>query len=99
MRVLCFATREDIVILQGLEVIWKRGAMRADRITSNPVKFPGFRDAIENALDNGVTPCGVVTGLGTFTNGVNRESAVERKETDCSKNGGRLHPRSLAKNP
>jgi len=37
-----------------------------DRITSNPVKFPGFRDAIEQALDNGVTPCGVVTGLGTF---------------------------------
>ena len=51
----------------------------ADRITSNPVKFPGFRDAIENALDNGVTPCGVVTGLGTFTNGVNRESAAEKK--------------------
>ena len=28
----------------------------ADRITSNPVKFPGFRDAIEQALENGVTP-------------------------------------------
>ena len=39
----------------------------ADRITSNPVKFPGFRDAIEQALENGVTPCGVVTGLATFT--------------------------------
>ncbi|MBC8258139.1 MAG: ATP-grasp domain-containing protein [SAR324 cluster bacterium] len=39
----------------------------ADRITSNPVKFPGFRDAIEQALTNGVTPCGVVTGLATFT--------------------------------
>ena len=51
----------------------------ADRITSNPVKFPGFRDAIEQALDNGVTPCGVVTGLGTFTNGENSKAATDKK--------------------
>ncbi|MEC8981334.1 MAG: biotin carboxylase N-terminal domain-containing protein, partial [SAR324 cluster bacterium] len=51
----------------------------ADRITSNPVKFPGFRDAIEQALDDGVTPCGVVTGLGTFTNGENGKAATDKK--------------------
>ena len=51
----------------------------ADRITSNPVKFPGFREAIEQALDNGVTPCGVVTGMGTFINEVNAETDVDKK--------------------
>ncbi len=38
----------------------------SDRITSNPVKFPGFRDAIEQALDGDITPCGVITGMATF---------------------------------
>ncbi len=51
----------------------------ADRITSNPVKFPGFRDAIEQALENGVTPCGVVTGLGTFTGDEITESDEGKK--------------------
>ncbi|MFT6259842.1 MAG: acetyl/propionyl-CoA carboxylase alpha subunit [Bermanella sp.] len=35
-------------------------------MTSDPVKFPGFRHAIETALNNNVTPCGVVTGFGTI---------------------------------
>ena len=35
-------------------------------MTSDPVKFPGFRHAIENALNNNITPCGVVTGFGTL---------------------------------
>ena len=51
----------------------------ADRITSNPVKFPGFREAIEQALDSGVTPCGVVTGLGTFVHEENVENATDKK--------------------
>jgi len=51
----------------------------SDRITSNPVKFPGFRDAIEQALDSGITPCGVVTGMGTFINGENVNSANAKK--------------------
>jgi len=53
--------------------------LHADRITSNPVKFPGFRDAIEQALENGVTPCGVVTGLATFTHEENGESVRGKK--------------------
>lgn len=35
-------------------------------MTSDPVKFPGFRNAIENALNNDITPCGVITGFGTI---------------------------------
>jgi len=36
----------------------------ANRMTANPVSFPGFRQSIEKALNNNVTPCGVVTGIG-----------------------------------
>ena len=51
----------------------------SDRITSNPVKFPGFRDAIEDALENGVVPCGVITGFGTFTGEENSDSSKSKK--------------------
>ena len=37
-----------------------------DRITVDPVKFPGFRQSVEQALQKGVTPCGIITGLATF---------------------------------
>ncbi|MBT8114466.1 MAG: hypothetical protein KJP04_03755, partial [Arenicella sp.] len=36
----------------------------ANLMTANPVSFPGFRQSIEKALNNNVTPCGVVTGIG-----------------------------------
>jgi len=36
----------------------------ASRMTANPVSFPGFRQSIEKALNNDITPCGVVTGIG-----------------------------------
>lgn len=36
----------------------------ANKMTSNPVSFPGFRQSIEKALNNKITPCGVVTGVG-----------------------------------
>jgi len=36
----------------------------ANRMTANPVSFPGFRQSIEKALNNDITPCGVVTGTG-----------------------------------
>jgi len=36
----------------------------ANKMTANPVSFPGFRQSIEKALNNDVTPCGVVTGIG-----------------------------------
>lgn len=41
----------------------------ADRMTSNPVNFPGFRLSIEKALANEITPCGVVTGIGKLKSG------------------------------
>ncbi len=36
----------------------------ANKMTANPVQFPGFRQSIEKALNNDITPCGVVTGIG-----------------------------------
>lgn len=38
----------------------------ADLLSSNPVDFPGFRLAIEEALNEGRPPCGVLTGIGDF---------------------------------
>ena len=35
----------------------------ANLMTANPVSFPGFRQSIEKALKNNITPCGVVTGI------------------------------------
>ena len=37
-----------------------------DLISGDPVEFPGFRLAIESALDDSEPPCGTVTGIGTF---------------------------------
>ena len=36
----------------------------ANLMSADPVSFPGFRQSIEKALNNGTTPCGVVTGIG-----------------------------------
>jgi hypothetical protein len=37
-----------------------------DLLSSDPCSFPGFRLSIENALNNDLPPCGVVTGIGTL---------------------------------
>ncbi len=37
--------------------------IEADRMTADPVSFPGLRASIERALDQGVTPCGTVAAL------------------------------------
>jgi acetyl/propionyl-CoA carboxylase alpha subunit/acetyl-CoA carboxylase beta subunit len=37
-----------------------------DRMTSDPVHFPGFRASIEEALEKGISPCGAITGMGTL---------------------------------
>ncbi len=39
---------------------------KANLITSDPVKFPGFRISVEEALDKNKIPCGVITGTATF---------------------------------
>ena len=36
-------------------------------LSSDPVNFPGFRSSIEQALNNKITPCGVVTGYGNLS--------------------------------
>ena len=38
----------------------------SDLISSDPRRFPGFRLSIEAAIDKGLPPCGIVTGVGTF---------------------------------
>jgi len=38
----------------------------ANLLTSDPVKFPGFRISVEEALDKNKLPCGVVTGFASF---------------------------------
>ena len=37
-----------------------------DLISSDPCDFPGFRHSIEDALNKGVPPCGIVTGMASF---------------------------------
>ena len=43
-----------------------------DRITTDPAKFPGFRQSVEQALDKGIVPCGMITGLATYVDGDER---------------------------
>jgi acetyl/propionyl-CoA carboxylase alpha subunit/acetyl-CoA carboxylase alpha subunit len=38
----------------------------ADKASSNPVNFPGFRQAIETAIEKKMRPCGLVTGLAKY---------------------------------
>ncbi len=40
--------------------------LNADLLSSDPVHFPGFRQSIEGALERGIRPCGIVTGIGEF---------------------------------
>ena len=41
----------------------------ADLISSDPCTFPGFRRSIENALNQGLPPCGIVAGTAKFNDG------------------------------
>lgn len=40
--------------------------LNASIMSADPVSFPGFRNAIESALNKDVQPCGVITGIGTI---------------------------------
>ena len=40
--------------------------LNGELISSDPANFPGFRPSIEAALDKGVAPCGIITGLARF---------------------------------
>lgn len=35
-------------------------------MSADPVRFPGFRSSIESAFKKNITPCGLVTGIGTI---------------------------------
>lgn len=39
------------------------------QLSSDPCRFPGFRQSIEKALDSDLQPCGVITGIGKFKQG------------------------------
>ena len=43
--------------------------LNGDLMSSDPHRFPGLRVSIEGALQKGMPPCGVVTGIGRFANG------------------------------
>ncbi len=40
-----------------------------DLMTADPARFPGFRESLAAALDKGITPCGIITGIGTLRAG------------------------------
>ena len=42
--------------------------LNGDLMSSDPHRFPGLRVSIEGALQKGMPPCGVVTGIGRFAN-------------------------------
>lgn len=42
-------------------------------MTADPVSFPTLRPAIERALARDITPCGIITGIGTFNAGKRRK--------------------------
>ena len=41
----------------------------ADLLSSDPVQFPGFRISIQQAIEKGRTPSGIVAGIGEFRTG------------------------------
>ncbi|MDO6638618.1 biotin carboxylase N-terminal domain-containing protein [Shewanella sp. 5_MG-2023] len=42
--------------------------LNGDKMSANLLNFPGFRLSIEDALDKGIRPCGLITGLADFDN-------------------------------
>ena len=48
----------------------------SDLRTLDPAHFPGLRQSIEQALDQGITPCGVITCIATLKNSGRRVGAV-----------------------
>ncbi|MCE9685793.1 ATP-grasp domain-containing protein [Shewanella sp. AS16] len=40
--------------------------INGDKMSANLLNFPGFRLSIEDAIDKGIRPCGLITGLADF---------------------------------
>ncbi|WP_338591701.1 biotin carboxylase N-terminal domain-containing protein [Shewanella khirikhana] len=40
--------------------------LNSDKMSANLLNFPGFRLSIEDALDKGIRPCGLITGVADF---------------------------------
>ena len=40
--------------------------INGDKMSANQLNFPGFRLSIEDAIDKGIRPCGLITGLADF---------------------------------
>ena len=60
------ALTPQVFIDEFFEDFKERGA---DLVSSDPHRFPGLRVSIDSALQQGTSPCGVVTGIGRFRNG------------------------------
>lgn len=54
----------------------------ASLMTADPVKFPGFRLSIEQALSKGVKPCGLVTGVAQLKGQLRRKVGVAISNLD-----------------
>lgn len=65
-RVLGSYKRQKLTTVEALKntIFSNFEETNANLMTANPVSFPGFRQSIEKSLKNGITPCGVITGLG-----------------------------------
>ncbi len=65
-RVLTSFKRQKLATVDAFksELFTKFEETNANCMTANPVSFPGFRQSIEKSLNSGITPCGVVTGIG-----------------------------------
>jgi len=65
-RVLSSYKRQKLTTVEAFKenLFTEFNETNANKMTANPVSFPGFRQSIEKALNNGITPCGVVTGTG-----------------------------------
>ncbi|MGL5393625.1 MAG: biotin carboxylase N-terminal domain-containing protein, partial [Shewanella sp.] len=40
--------------------------INSDKMSANLLNFPGFRLSIEDAIDKGIRPCGLITGIADF---------------------------------
>jgi len=77
-RVLTSYKRQKLATVDAFkaELFTEFEETNANRMTANPVSFPGFRQSIEKSLNNGVTPCGVVTGIGKLKLNDDGETAM-----------------------
>ena len=90
---------DDLLMRELLDDVKRRKTMRVDALikrfvtdfieidsektSADPVRFPGFHDSLNKALQAGVTPCGIVAGTGMVKVGLqNREVGLVMSNID-----------------